>query len=56
MNQLADEAANQCMDSGCDFADWSHPLPYGDVLAKTKLLFFPTAGSGAKFDWRQLGR
>ena len=44
LNQLADEAANQCMNSGCDFVDWSQPLPDASILVRSKLLGFSDGG------------
>ena len=51
MNQLAHEAANQCMDSGCDFANWSSPPPHADISGQLKLICF--SDGGVRSDVRQ---
>ena len=44
LNQLADQAANQCMDSNSDFVDWSYPLPDHSIMPDLKILGFSDGG------------
>ena len=44
LNQIADLAANQVMDSGEDFEVWSNPLPRPDILSETKVIGFSDGG------------
>ena len=44
LNQIADQAANQVMDSGEDFEVWSEPLPRPDTLRDTKVIGFSDGG------------
>ena len=44
LNQLADQAANQCMDSNLDFVEWSEPLPDQSQLSDLQILGFSDGG------------
>ena len=44
LNQLADEAANKCMDAGVDFANWSDTLPTPEELRKCRVVGFADGG------------
>ena len=44
LNQIADAAANQVMDSSEDFEVWSDPLPSPDILRATKVIGFSDGG------------
>ena len=44
LNQIADPAANQSMDSNSDFTIWADPLPDPDTLKNTKIIGFSDGG------------
>ena len=44
LNQLADQAANQCMDNNLDFVDWVDPLPDQSILSDLHVMGFSDGG------------